>query len=75
MRRLLFGFSLFLITLFSGCGNEESPPAVKAPPPLEVEILVAQKRPVPIWETFTGTAKASSEQVVRARVSGKLIPR
>ena len=75
MRRLLFGFTLFLIMLFSGCGNEESPPAVKAPPPLDVEVLVAQKKPVPIWETFTGTAKASSEQVVRARVSGKLIAR
>ncbi len=62
---------LFLVA----CQDQTPQSAPKAPPSLAVKTLTAHKKTVPIWATYTGTARASSEQTVRARVSGKLLKR
>jgi RND family efflux transporter MFP subunit len=59
------------ILLFSGCSGEKQEPA-KLPPPLSVETVTVKKETVPVWLQYTGKTKASSEQEVRARVSGRL---
>ncbi len=71
-------FSLFNATLlcsvllYTGCSKEQKQQETKTIPPLEVEVISVKKEPIPIWKRYTGTTKASSDQEVRARVSGIL---
>ena len=60
------------LTLFTGCGEEKQVQVKKEIPPLSVKTITVKKEPVPIWKQYTGKTKASSEQEVRARVSGIL---
>ena len=71
--------STFLSTLFlsfvfllSGCSQEKQKEVKKQVPPLLVEVISVKKEAVPIWKRYTGMTKASSDQEVRARVSGIL---
>ncbi len=64
----LISFSL----LFTGCSDEKESAAPLAIPPLAVETVTVQKKPMPLWVQFTGMTKASSDQEIRARVSGRL---
>ncbi len=66
---ILFISSLFV---FSGCGEEKQVQVKKEIPPLNIKTITVKKEPVPIWKQYTGKTKASSEQEVRARVSGIL---
>ena len=59
------------LLLFTGC-EEKKIEAKKEIPPLQVNTISVKKEAVPIWKQFTGMTKASSEQEVRARVSGIL---
>lgn len=61
-----------LLSLISGCGEEKSVSAPKAPPPLAVESVTVGYKKFPIWAQFTGTTKAVSDQEIRARVAGRL---
>lgn len=63
-----------LTTLFiiSGCGEEKRPSAPNVLPPLKVETVTVKKEKLPLWVQFTGMTKASSDQEIRARVSGRL---
>ncbi|MDA3945543.1 MAG: efflux RND transporter periplasmic adaptor subunit [Helicobacteraceae bacterium] len=58
--------------LFSGCGEEKKPVVPNALPPLTVETVTVYKKHFPIWLQYTGMTKASSDQEIRARVSGRL---
>lgn len=57
---------------FTGCGKEAGTAAPKEVPPLPVNVVTVKKERIPIWVEFTGSTRASSEQEVRARVSGRL---
>ncbi len=68
----LFFLLLSLSALtFSAC-KEEKIASKKAPPPLTVKTIIVEDKNYPIWLQYTGTTKASSEQEVKARVSGRL---
>jgi RND family efflux transporter MFP subunit len=57
--------------LLSGCQDkvvQKSTP----PPPLPIKTVDVKKGKYPIWVQYTGKTKASSEQQIRARVSGRL---
>jgi RND family efflux transporter MFP subunit len=58
--------------IFSACSQEQEVTVKKEVIPLSVNTITLKKGPVPIWKQYTGTTKASSEQVVKARVSGIL---
>lgn len=60
------------LLLFSACSDTKQIAQQKAPPPLPVEVITVTKEKIPIWLQYTGKTKASSDQVVRARVSGNL---
>lgn len=60
------------LLFLSGCGKEKVTAAPKAPPPLNVETVTVQKKVFPLWMQYTGMTKASSDQEIRARVSGRL---
>jgi len=64
---------LFTSTLlfFTAC-EEKKQIVPKAPPPLNVETITVQEEKYPIWLEYTGMTKASSDQEIRARVSGRL---
>ncbi|MBU1658411.1 efflux RND transporter periplasmic adaptor subunit [bacterium] len=66
----IFLFSSILI--FSACSNQEEQQIKKEFPPIEINTITVKKEAVPIWKQYTGTTKASSDQEVRARVSGIL---
>ena len=57
---------------FSGCGEEKKAAAPHALPPLAVETVTVHKKPFPIWVQYTAITKATSDQEIRARVSGRL---
>ncbi len=59
---------LFLI----GCNSEDQKIAPKTLPPLNVETINVEKKIFPLWVQYTGTTKATSDQEIRARVSGQL---
>ncbi len=63
---------LLSLLLFSACSEDKAPQAKKEVPPLAVNTITVKKEPIPIWKQYTGTTKASSDQEVRARVSGIL---
>ncbi|MCD6433884.1 MAG: efflux RND transporter periplasmic adaptor subunit [Sulfurimonas sp.] len=60
------------LLLFSACSEQEQKQIKKELPPLKVNTITVKKESVPLWKQFTGTTKASSDQEVRARVSGVL---
>ena len=66
--------TLFLSSVFllHGCSQEKQEQVKKQVPPLSVEVISVKKEAVPIWKRYTGMTKASSDQKVRARVSGVL---
>ncbi len=58
--------------LFTACSDEKKAVIKKEIPPLAVNTITVKKEPVPIWKQYTGMTKASSDQEVKARVSGIL---
>jgi len=68
LNSIIFSSLIFL----SGCSDEKPVKVKKEAPPLAVNTITVKKESVPIWKQFTGTTKASSDQKVRARVSGVL---
>jgi len=58
--------------LFSGCGDAPKKATAMQQPPLEVETVTVHKKKFPLWIQYTGMTKASSDQEIRARVSGRL---
>ncbi|MEN8147486.1 MAG: efflux RND transporter periplasmic adaptor subunit [Campylobacterota bacterium] len=58
--------------LFSGCSEEKKASVPQAIPPLAVETVTVHKKNFPLWIQYTGMTKASSDQEIRARVSGRL---
>ncbi|MDQ7045602.1 MAG: efflux RND transporter periplasmic adaptor subunit [Sulfurimonas sp.] len=69
----LFNTLLFLLFIFlSGCSEEQKLVVKKEAPPMDVNVIQVKKEAVSIWKQYTGTTKASSDQEVRARVSGVL---
>ncbi len=60
------------LLFFTACSEEKK--EIKKPevPPLKVNTITVKKEPTPIWKQYTGMTKASSDQEVRARVSGIL---
>ncbi|WP_345978132.1 efflux RND transporter periplasmic adaptor subunit [Sulfurimonas sp. HSL3-7] len=65
---VVLSVSLFVV----GCAEEKTETAAKTPPPLNVETVTVHKKKLPLWMQYTGMTKASSDQEIRARVSGRL---
>jgi len=65
-------FCLTSVFLLSGCSEQKQQEVQKKAPPLSVEVITVKTEAVPIWKRYTGITKASSDQEVRARVSGIL---
>jgi len=63
---------LLSILIFSACSEEKQAQAPKKAPLLSVNTITVKKEAVPIWKSYTGTTKASSDQEVRVRVAGVL---
>ena len=57
---------------FAACSQEQESKVKKEMPPLAVKTITVKKEAVPIWKQYTGMTKASSDQDVKARVSGIL---
>jgi RND family efflux transporter MFP subunit len=60
------------IFFFTACSEEKPTQTPKKIPPLSVNTITVKKEAIPIWRSYTGTTKASSDQEIRARVSGTL---
>ena len=60
------------LLLFTACSDEKTQQIKKEIPPLAVNTITVKKEAVPIWKQYTGMTKASSDQDVKARVSGIL---
>jgi len=71
-KKVLLLAALSTAILFSGCGEEKKAAAPHALPPLAVETVTVHKKPFPIWVQYTAITKATSDQEIRARVSGRL---
>ncbi len=74
----IFFVSIFSILIFvSGCSKEEEKKAqtTMKTKPLAVEVITVKKMRIPVWLRYTAMTKASSEQEIRARVSGRLLKR
>ncbi|RLA73095.1 MAG: efflux RND transporter periplasmic adaptor subunit [Epsilonproteobacteria bacterium] len=71
-RKTLTTILLSSLILFSACSDDKQQKVKKEIPPLQVNTITVKKEAVPIWKQYTGTTKASSDQEVRARVSGIL---
>ena len=63
---------LSLLILLSACSEDKPLQVKKELPPLQVNTITVKKEPIPIWKQYTGMTKASSDQEVKARVSGIL---
>ena len=61
-----------LVLLLNACSDEKKKIIKKEVPPLAVNTITVKNEAVPIWKQYTGVTKASSDQDVRARVSGIL---
>jgi len=72
MKRYATYMLLFPLLILCGCSEEQQTASAKTPPPLAVETVTVTRQKVPIWMQYTAMTKASSEQEVRARVSGRL---
>lgn len=70
--KILSTIFLSSIVFFTACSDEKQAPVRKEMPPLAVNTITVKKEAVPIWKQYTGMTKASSDQDVRARVSGVL---
>ncbi len=64
--------ALSVALLFSGCSEEKKAPVAQTIPALNVETVTVHKQYMPLWVQFTGMTKATSDQEIRARVSGRL---
>ncbi len=71
-KKVLLFTTLATAFFFSACGDAPERSAPKALPPLVVETVTVAKKHYPIWVQYTGMTKASSDQEIRARVSGRL---
>ena len=71
-RKILASVLISSLVLFSGCSEDKKAPVKKEMPPLAVKTITVKKEAVPIWKQYTGMTKASSDQDVKARVSGIL---
>ena len=60
------------ILFFGACSEEKTVQTPIKAPPLNVNTITVKKEAIPIWRSYTGTTKASSDQEIRARVSGTL---
>ncbi|WP_428737797.1 efflux RND transporter periplasmic adaptor subunit [Sulfurimonas sp.] len=59
--------------LLNACSKDNSQEQQQVQtPPLQVETITIKQQEIPIWTSFTGKTKASSDQEIRARVSGIL---
>jgi RND family efflux transporter MFP subunit len=65
-------FSTLIVFLLASCGEQQAQQAPKEAPPLPVEVVKVENKPIPLWIRYTGKTEASSSQEVRARVSGIL---
>lgn len=73
MKRWLPFLLAIVPLLFTGCGEDKRRSLPQATvPAMPVDVVTAQLQRVPIWLEYTGMTKASSDQEVRARVSGRL---
>jgi RND family efflux transporter MFP subunit len=63
---------LSILTLLISCSKQEKQQVKKEIPPIDVKVITIKKESIPIWMRYTGITKASSDQEVRARVSGVL---
>ena len=66
---VLLSTSVVLVSLISGCGDEN---AYVAPPPPEVTVTSPERRPVTSYLEYTGTTQAVESVDIRARVKGFL---
>ena len=71
-KKVLNSVLFISLLLLTGCSEEKPNRVKKEAPPLKVNTISVKKEAVPIWKQFTGTTKASSDQEIRARVSGIL---
>ncbi len=71
-KKIAFIVALSGAILLSGCGEEKKAAVSHAIAPLSVETVTVHKKKFPIWVQYTGMTKASSDQEIRARVSGRL---
>jgi RND family efflux transporter MFP subunit len=64
----------FLVSLFLffGCGDDVTQQNPTKPKPLAVDVIVVEKKPIPLWVKFTGRTRASNKQDIVSRVSGIL---
>lgn len=68
-------YKLLLISSFiflTACSDDKQVQKKIQLPPLQVKTIIVKKEAIPIWKQYTGRTKASSDQEVRARVSGIL---
>jgi len=72
IKTIFNGILILLIPFFLGCEEKKVVQSKKVEPPLLVETVTVQKDKFPVWMEYTGKTKASSEQEIRARVSGRL---
>jgi len=70
-KTLALSATILLALSFSGCDKKQQKTPM-APPPLKAQTITVKKENFPIWLQYTGMTKASSDQEVRARVSGRL---
>ena len=70
--KILSSILISSVALFTACSEDKQAQVQKELPPIQVNTITVKKEPVPIWKQYTGTAKAKSDQAVRARVSGIL---
>lgn len=65
---------LSALLLFAGCNSDDTDKMVvpKAQPAVPLDVITVTKERLPVWVEYTGMTKASSDQEVRARVSGRL---
>jgi len=71
-KKILLLSALAGLMFFSGCSEEKKADVSHALPPLAVETVTVHKKNFPLWIQYTGMTKASSDQEIRARVSGRL---
>ena len=71
-KTLLLSTVLGTLFLMSGCGEDTTKAAPMKIPALAVETITVEKKNYPFWVQYTGMTKASSDQEIRARVSGRL---
>jgi len=71
-KKILSTIFLSSLIIFTACSEEKQVVQKKANPPLKVNTITIQKEFIPIWRQYTGITKSSSQQEVRARVSGIL---